>query len=96
MVCSPFFSHRLSKGYSNPITQIVSHANGVPVRNLGHLVELLRDTKEPFTVFSFAGRAGETLVFPHKECVAATEEILTDNGIRAQASPDLLKIWTRP
>jgi hypothetical protein len=25
--------------------------------------------------------------------VAATDEILTDNGVRAQASEDMLKIW---
>jgi hypothetical protein len=25
--------------------------------------------------------------------VAATEEILTDNGIRAQGSPDTLAVW---
>jgi hypothetical protein len=26
--------------------------------------------------------------------VAATEEILTDNGVRAQGSADMLGIWT--
>jgi len=26
--------------------------------------------------------------------LAATEEILTDNGIRAQGSPDTLKVWS--
>jgi hypothetical protein len=25
--------------------------------------------------------------------VAATDEILTDNGVRSQASPELLKVW---
>jgi hypothetical protein len=25
--------------------------------------------------------------------VAATEEILTDNGVRAQGSPDTLAVW---
>jgi hypothetical protein len=32
-------------------------------------------------------------VFPRKEMVAATEEILTDNGVRAQGSPDMMEIW---
>ena len=27
------------------------------------------------------------------QTVAATEEILTDNGVRAQGSPDMMKIW---
>jgi hypothetical protein len=26
--------------------------------------------------------------------VAATDEILTDNGVRSQASPRLLKVWS--
>jgi len=30
---------------------------------------------------------------PRKEMLAATESILTDNGIRSEASPDMLKIW---
>jgi hypothetical protein len=33
------------------------------------------------------------LVFRRAEMVAATEEILTDNGVRAQGSPDLMKVW---
>ena len=41
----------------------------------------------------FAGLAGESLVFQHKELIAATEEILNDNGIRAQGSPDVLAVW---
>jgi hypothetical protein len=27
--------------------------------------------------------------------VAATEEILSDNGVRAQGSPDTLALWNR-
>ena len=44
-----------------------------------------------------ARTTGETIVFPRAEMVAATNEILTDNGIRSQGSPDILKIWeTKP
>jgi hypothetical protein len=32
-------------------------------------------------------------VFPRKETVAATEDILTDNGVRAQGSPDTMEVW---
>jgi hypothetical protein len=35
----------------------------------------------------------ETLVFPRKELVAATEAILSDNGIRSQGSPDVMAVW---
>ncbi len=44
-------------------------------------------------VIEFAGRAGESLVFPHKEMIAATEDILTDNGIRSQGSSETMEIW---
>ena len=35
------------------------------------------------------------MVFPRAETAAATEGILSDNGIRAQASPDLLTLWNK-
>ena len=41
----------------------------------------------------FDGEAGEGLVFPRAETVAATEDILNDNDVRAQGSPDMLKVW---
>jgi len=44
-------------------------------------------------VFEFDHRGGEALVFPRKEMVGATEEILTDNGVRAQGSPDMMEVW---
>jgi hypothetical protein len=33
------------------------------------------------------------MVFPRAEMVAATDDILTDNGVRAQGSADTLAIW---
>jgi len=33
------------------------------------------------------------MVFPRAQLVASTEAILSDNGVRAQGSPDMLKIW---
>jgi hypothetical protein len=32
-------------------------------------------------------------VFSTKEMVLATEEILTDNGVRAQGSSDTMEVW---
>jgi hypothetical protein len=43
--------------------------------------------------FEFFGRGTETFAFPRKETLAATDEILSDNGVRAQASAALLEIW---
>jgi hypothetical protein len=93
VISSPFFPDKLAEGYGNPVWSIVSAVNGTPVRSLAHLVALLRDLKSDNVVFEVAGRAGETLVFPRKEMVAATDRILTDNGVRAQGSPDMLAVW---
>ena len=63
------------------------------MRSLSHLVAVLRDLQDEFVTFELDNRGGEALVFSRSEAVAATEEILTDNGVRAQGSPDMLKIW---
>ncbi len=93
LVSSPFFPHKLSKGYSNPIAHVIASVNGIPIKNLNHLVEVLRDAKEEFVTIEFVNRRAETLVFSRKEMLDATDEILTDNGIRSQGSPDTLAIW---
>src|SRR5256885_7631916 len=94
IVTSPFFPHKLAKGYGNPAWQVVKTVNGHPIKNLAHLVEVLRDLKDEFVTFEFNARTtGETIVFPRAEMVAATNDILTDNGIRSQGSPDVLQIW---
>ena len=92
VVSSPFFPHKLAKGYDSPVSRVVRAVNGVTIKNLRHLVELLRDSKDEFLAFEFAGR-GETLIFPRKDMVAATDDLLSDNGIRDQASPGLLEVW---
>jgi hypothetical protein len=87
------FPHRLGKGYDNPNFKVVKEINGTPVKNIRHMVELLRDSKEKYTTISFDDRASETIVFNHKDALAATEEVLSDNGIRERASDDLLAVW---
>jgi S1-C subfamily serine protease len=93
VVSSPFFPHKLVKGYGPSVAHVVRAVNGIAIKNLRHLVELLRDSKDEFLTIEFAGRGTETLVFKRAELAAATEEILADNGVRAQASPDLLEVW---
>ena len=93
LVSSPFFPHKLTKGYDNPMLQVVKTINGVPIKNLHHLVEVLRDSKDEFLRIEFDLRGAETLVFLRAEIAAATEDILTDNGVRTQGSSDTLAIW---
>jgi S1-C subfamily serine protease len=92
----PLFPHRLSKGYRDEIQlQTVREINGRPIRNLRHLVETLRDGRDDQIVITFAEQYTESLVFDRKEALAATEEILSDNGIRQQCSDDLMPVWKK-
>ena len=93
VISSPFFPDKLAEGYSNPRSEVVKTVNGIPVKNLAHLVEILRDSKAEFISIACDTRYGETMVFPRKQMLAATDEILTDNGVRSQGSPDTLAIW---
>ena len=94
VVSSPFFPNKLAKGYGNPVLQTVKAINGIPVKNLASLVEILRDTKDEFIVVAYdSSHAGETMVFPRKAMLSATDEILTDNGVRSQGSPDMMAVW---
>jgi S1-C subfamily serine protease len=93
IVASPYFPHKVSTGYSPVYGRAVKTVNGVPIKNLEHLVQVLRDSQDEYITFEFDCRFGETLVFSRKEITAATDEILTDNGIRSQGSEDVLAIW---
>ena len=95
VVSSPLLPHKLATGYSSPAGRIVSSVNHLPIKNLRHLVQVLRDARDEYVVIEFAGEGGEDLVFARKEILDATEDILTDNGIRAQGSQDTLAIWNK-
>jgi len=98
VVVSPMLPHQITKGYDDPNALVVTEVNGIPVKNLNHLVEILRDTNDPQVVFKFAktlSQARETLVFNRAEIMSATEEILNDSGIRFPYSEDLRSIWEK-
>jgi S1-C subfamily serine protease len=95
VVASSMFSHKITKGYDNPFTQVVSHLNGSVVKNFHHFVELLRDVADPYIEFTFAGHHVETTIFRKDEMEAATEEVLSENGIRFQYSEDVAEIWSK-
>lgn len=93
VVSSPFFPHKLVNGYSSAAGAVVSSINGTHIKSLKHLVAVLRDLKDPFVTIEFEQKSGEALVFSRAAISAATDEILTDNGVRAQGSPDMLAVW---
>ena len=91
---APMFPHKIGKGYSNPFIKVVKEVNGVRVKNLRHMVELLRDCKEKYTTISFNDKGSETIVFNHLDALSATEDVLNDNGIRQRASDDIAPLWS--
>jgi S1-C subfamily serine protease len=93
IISSPFFPHKLANGYSNPTGSVVYSINGLTIKSLAHLVAVLRDLKEPFVTIEFGSKGGEALVFSRAAVMAATDDILTDNGVRAQGSPDMMAVW---
>ena len=93
VVSSPFFPHALAKGYGNPIARVVKTVNGISIRNLNHLVQVLRDSRDEFDVITYWSKGVETMVFPRKKMRDVTDEILTDNDIRSQGSQQVLDVW---
>jgi S1-C subfamily serine protease len=93
LVSRPFFPHKLSNGYDSPTGAVVKTINGTAIKNFQHFIEVLRDSQDEYITFEFETRGFEAMVFPRKEIMAATDEILTDNGIRSQGSSDALAIW---
>jgi hypothetical protein len=93
VVSSPFFPNKIANGYSNPAGSVVYSVNGIRIKSLKHLVAVLRDLKDPFVTIEFDQKGGEALVFSRQAMVGATDDILADNGVRAQGSPDALAVW---
>jgi S1-C subfamily serine protease len=93
VISSPFFPHKLANGYSSAAGSVVQSINGTHVRSLKHMVALLRDLKDPFVTIEFDQKGNEALVFSRTAMLAATDEILTDNGVRAQGSPNMMEVW---
>ncbi len=93
VISSPFFPHKLSKGYLMPLGWVIHTINDISIRNLGQLVQVLRDANSEFITVEFAGLGMESFVFPRKEALKATESILADNDVRSQGSTDTMEIW---
>jgi S1-C subfamily serine protease len=97
VVTRPMFDHKIAKGYDDPAGRIVKEVNGVRIKNLVHLVETIRDSKDTYLKFRFADEGSEVLVFDRKEMNRVTKEIMEDNGIAPtrRGSEEVLKVWTR-
>jgi S1-C subfamily serine protease len=92
VIATRMFPHPTIKGYENRPLGVVAQLNGKRVKNLRCLAELLRDSEAEFLRFEMSDRS-ESLVFRRTEMEEATEEILSNEGIRYQASADLREIF---
>ena len=92
VLANSLLPHPISKGYAAPRHPTLESINGVAVRSLSHVVEILRDTEADTLVFGFHDRSQETLVFDADELEASTEEILEDNSIRERGSDRFMEL----
>jgi S1-C subfamily serine protease len=92
VIATRMFPHSIIKGYDNRPLGVIANLNGKQVKNLRCLAELLRDNDDEFVRFEMSDRS-ETLVFRRAELQNATEEILSDEGIRYQASDSVRDIF---
>ena len=93
LLAHPMFVHKIGTGYRGPYADALSELNGVKIRNLKHMVETLRDLKDEYVEFKFASKYSDVIVFSRQEALEATEEVLSENGIRNQCSADVAPIW---
>ena len=93
IVASPMFPHRLAMGYSTRSPRSSRRSTACRIKNLRHLVETLRDAKDKFIDDQLRRPGPETIVFDRQEVLDATDEILSDNGVRQQASDDLRRCF---
>jgi hypothetical protein len=94
VVTAPMLATPITRGYSDPFGQVVQDVDGVPVKNLRHLVELLRGGTGEYVTLRFFGEASETLVFPRQALAESTAQLTAENGIPRRGSDDAMAIWS--
>jgi hypothetical protein len=93
MISAPPFAHKALNGYGARAGMVVKTVGGVAVKSLAHMVTLLRDARDELVLIVFDSRSPEALVLRRKDMLDATEAVMNDNSIRAQASPDIMAVW---
>jgi hypothetical protein len=93
VVTAPLLAHRITRGYGDPFGQVVKDVDGVKIKHLRHLVEVLRDGKGEFLTIRFHGDASETLVFPRKAIEESTADLMSENGIPKRGTDEVMAVW---
>jgi len=93
VVTAPLLAHKITRGYGDPFGQVVADVDGIKIKNLRHLVEVLRDGRGEFLTIRFFGEFSETMVFRRKAMEAATAELMSENGISRRGSDEFMAVW---
>jgi hypothetical protein len=93
VVTAPLLPHKIARGYGDPFGQVVKDVDGVKIKHLRHLVEVLRDGKGEFLTIRFHGEFSETLVFPRKAIDESTAELMSENGIPKRGTDEVMAVW---
>lgn len=89
VILQKVLADRVNQGYHEYENHIVVSADGVPVKNIRHLVELTEATKEPF--FTLALADGQRIVLERRAARERKSAILDLYNLRFDRSPDLRK-----
>jgi outer membrane lipoprotein-sorting protein len=89
------FHHKCVRGYNDPVGRVVEDVNGIRIKNLRHLVEVLRDCKDAYVTFGFAGDHAEVFVLNRQDMTAVTKEIMNDNAVPSTGSAELVALWEK-
>ena len=85
--------HKLTKGYGITWLSVLTHVNDEKVRNVRHLIQLIKANKGDFVVFRFEEDGEEKIVLEPKLVEKYQEQILRNNNIPAACSEDLRDVW---
>lgn len=92
--CTQILPHRLTKGYEVTPLSVVTHVNEVPVKNLRHLIGLIKESRgRDFVIFRFENDQEEKIVLPPGDVEKYARDILRNNNIPSACSEDLKDIW---
>jgi hypothetical protein len=81
------FPHKCLEGYPSPLGRIVETVDGVSVKNLRHLAELLKNGKNAFAALELAGERGEVIVLARENMERVTADVMKENGIPRRRGP---------
>ena len=93
VVTAPMLPNRMTRGYGEPIGQVIESINGTRIKNFRHLVETIHDCRDEFLTFRFVEEGAETLVFRRQAMLDATEPLMSQNGIPRRGSDDVMAVW---